>query len=172
MSEPATELASTEQLASYRARDAALLVASAEAAVRAYCGWHVAPSRSESFTVDGTGSHVLALPTMHLTAVESITENDADVATTTVQWSAAGYLWRAQPWTTRLRGVAVTATHGYATVPAEVRAVVLDVAELLAHGQGGATRHQVGQVSVAYAEQQLTALHAMVLDRYRLPLSP
>ena len=39
----------------------------AQAAVRAYCGWHIAPSLSETLVLDGTGARAFILPTLHLT---------------------------------------------------------------------------------------------------------
>lgn len=173
-----TPLAAPEQLATWRSGDPGLLVAAAEAAVRGYCGWHIAPERADdALAVDGSGAQVQPLPTLHLTGVAGVTEVDADGVAQTVdladvQWSEAGYLWRATPWTCRLRGLTATITHGYADVPPEVQAVVLDLAESMKGGLGGATRRQVGAVSVQYATEQMTTLHRMVLDRYKLPPAP
>lgn len=171
-------LAPPDSLAVWRSGDPGLLVPAAEGAVRSYCRWHIAPERADDeVVVDGSGANVLPLPTLHLTAVTSVTEVDADgvaqpMDLTGVQWSAAGYLRRDTAWTTRLRGVTATITHGYPEVPPEVQAVVLDLAEHLRSTLGGSERRQVGAVSVQVASQAMTELHRMVLDRYRLPSAP
>lgn len=173
-----TELASSTELTQYRAGDPDLLVAAAEGAVRSYCGWHIAPERAgDEVVVDGSGASMQPLPTLHLTGVTSVTEADVDGIAQTVdlvdvQWSQAGYLWRPIAWTSRLRGVTATITHGYTDVPPEVQAVVLDIVELMVNSRGGSNRQQVGQVSVSVAAQQMTPLHQMVLDRYRIPGAP
>lgn len=170
-------LAVDADLQDYRAGAEWMLVAAAEGAVRSYCGWHVAPSTSETVVVDGSGGYTQHLPTLHLTNVTSVTEVDADgvsqtVDLTDVQWSAAGYLWRPTSWTTRLRGVSAQITHGHELVPPEMQAVVLDLAEHLANTRGGTIRDQSGPFSAQYAQQQMTPLHTMVLDAYRIPGAP
>lgn len=169
----AVGLASSSELPAYRAGEPALLVAAAEGAVRSYCHWHIAPKRVDvEVVVDGSGGCIQPLPTMHLTDVTAITEVGESVDLSTVQWSQAGYLWRPTPWTSDLRGVTATITHGFDPVPPEVNAVVLDLVELMVGARGGVTRRQVGSVSVSIAAQTMTDLHKMVLDRYRIPAAP
>jgi len=165
-----TELASGPDLATWRSGDPATLVAAAEGAVRLYCGWHIAPLREDdAVTVDGSGAKVQGLPTMHLVDVSAVTEDGETVDLEPVQWSEAGYLWRCQAWTRKLRGVIATITHGYEDVPPEVHAVVLDLAQLMVNSQGGAVRQVAGPFQVQVAAQQMTDLHKLVLDRYRIP---
>lgn len=170
-------LAVDADLQDYRAGADWMLVAAAEGAVRSYCGWHIAPSTSETVVVDGSGGYTQQLPTLHLTAVSAVTEVDADGVPQTidlvdVQWSQVGYLWRPSVWTSRLRGISVEITHGHDVVPAGVQAVVLDLAEHLANTRGGTTNDQAGPFSAQYAQQQMTPLHTMVLDAYRIPGAP
>lgn len=181
MSEPAPELADTDQLTTYRAGDPALLLAAAEATVRSYCRWHIAPARvDDEVTVDGSGSPVLALPTLHLSGVTSITEDTVPVDAAGVQWSTAGYLYRPTPWTTKLRGVTATITHGYPEVPVEVQAVVLAVAARAVVSPDGVVRQSVGSVSVTFSQSGFNVAGGValldhetaVLDRYRLPVRP
>lgn len=177
MSEPATELADPGQLTQWRDSDPTLLLAAAEAAVRAYCGWHIAPQRTEDVVVNGNGSTVLPLPTMHLADVHTITEAGQPVVLDAVQWSTAGYLFRTAPWTAALRGVTVNITHGYDEVPPEVQAVVLSVAARAAASPEGMVRQQVGSVSLSFAQSSANVSGGVavfdheqaVLDRYRLP---
>lgn len=166
-----TELATTGDLTAYQAGDPALLLTAAEAAVRTYCGWHIAPSRTDTLTVDGSGSSVLALPTLYLTAVASITEDGDAVDMTSVDWSTSGVLWRDRPWSSRRRGVAATVTHGYAEPPAEVTAVVLAWAARAKTAPQGIRSETVGSMSVTYTDGvvMFAAEERAILDRYRIP---
>ena len=56
-------------------------------AVRGYCEWHIAPSVTETLTLDGPGGSVLHLPSAHVTAVASVTNDGAVIADP--QWSAS-----------------------------------------------------------------------------------
>jgi hypothetical protein len=108
--------------------------------VRNYCGWHIAPSITETITVpvrNGVGR----LPSKHVTAVTGITGAGVDMP---FSWAAGG---RFQLSNSRYCGpVTVTLTHGYPECPADVRAVV---ARLAAGGTAGEiVRAQIGQVSV------------------------
>lgn len=151
----------------------------AEAEVRGYCGWHVAPERTEDLVLDGSDASVLVLPSLHVTAVNNITVDGAAVDVSTVEWSGAGFLRRAAVWASRLRGVVVNVTHGYAEWPVEVDAVAERIAaraiELVDASQ---VFGQVGQVRYAAGVEGLRNVRLVgeaeqwVLDRYRLPPRP
>jgi hypothetical protein len=86
------------------------------AEVQAYCGWHIAPSKTEDVQLDGTSSTVLRLPTLHLTELNSLTIDDQLVDVddiSAVEWSVSGWLRRQAGFGVRLRGVVVNITHGY-----------------------------------------------------------
>lgn len=143
------------------------------AAVRSYCGWHVAPAYVETFVVDGPGGTVLALPTLRLNDVTSITENDVVLTVADIEWSRDGTLRKGR-WTTRYRGVTVVASHGYATVPADLVAVVLDAVSRAVSVPAGQVAEKFGpfeyggsQGGVQFFEHELA-----VLDRYRLEPQP
>lgn len=144
-------------------------------AVRAECGWHIAPSREETVVLDGSGADVLALPTLYLTAVSAVTELGATVDASTYDWSDAGYLQRRSGcWTRRLRGVEVTMTHGYSGCPAALAALVGALCAIVATNPAIASE-AAGSVSVSYRDlaaaldpaSQLVA--AATLAKYRDP---
>lgn len=178
MAEP--ELADGTALAAYRSRGDDLLLAQAEALVRSYCRWHIAPSRPVDVTVDGSGVLVQPLPTLYLTSVTAVLEDGValDLEEAGVQWSTSGYLWRPNRWTRRLRGVQASITHGYAEVPVEVQAVVLDVLSRASVAATIVRTETAGPFSrslVTNADGSsvggvtLTELEKCVLDRYRVP---
>ena len=97
-------------------------VAAAEARVRTFCGWHIAPSRSETVILDGSGDPSLHLPSMLVTAVASVVEDGVTLAATEYSWSVSGVLERAAGnWTSKWRAVEVNLTHGYAECPDDIR---------------------------------------------------
>lgn len=132
-------------------------------AVRSYCGWHVAPAVPEVLTMDGSGEDVQFLPTLHLTAVASIT-NDGDVVTSP-EWSQSGMVRGAGCWTRKFRGVVATITHGYEECPPEVLKVA---AELVSSAdRGGVSSVTSGAHQVRF-EPSLDSRQRSILDRYRI----
>ena len=142
------------------------------AAVRGYCGWHIAPSVTESVTVDGSGTEIQPLPTLHLTALNSIT-NDG-VAVDAPEWSEAGMV-RGACWSSKFRGVVADMTHGYDSCPPEILGVLAEAAD---RGVVGSAASQVGQVRMGGVDGVSGAVafvidkRSYVLDRYKLPPRP
>jgi len=142
------------------------------AAVRAYCGWHIAPSVTQTLTLDGSDTDVMLLPTLHVTDLSSIT-NDG-TAVTEPEWSTFGIV-RGTCWTDKFRGVVVSFTHGYDECPPEIIGVLHEAAD---RGLEGSAASQVGQVrmggvdGVAGAVAFVMDKRSDVLDRYKLPPRP
>lgn len=148
----------------------------AVSAVRSYCGWHIAPSVTETVTVDGPGRGMLLVPTLHLTAVSDV-KNDGDPIPDPdkLQWSERGAVRTNRYWSSAWRGVELTITHGYDDFPHEVLAVCRDMAK--ADGRIGASAMGSGphtvQFGVTGAGVQAGAvgmsdLQKQILDRYRI----
>lgn len=147
----------------------------AESLVRGFCGWHIAPSRTESVTVDPSYAAALILPTLRLTSVTTVTEGGTPV-TDEFTWTAAGILMRTYRfWTTG--PVVVSLSHGYASPPPEVTAVVQAVAQRALDNPGSRPRGQVGPFADSFSQvgfNQAPALALLdaekqILDRYRIP---
>lgn len=85
--------------------------------VRRYCGWHVTPVVTETMMVDGTGQSDIILPTLYITSITSITDNDTAVDLTIVDWNNTepGVLHRNDytTWTCGLGKVVVELEHGF-----------------------------------------------------------
>lgn len=153
-------------------------LAQAEALVRSYCGWHIAPPRTEDVSVNASYATTLTLPTLRLTAVSAVTE-DGEAVTDDFDWTAAGILTRAWcRWSTA--PVVVSLTHGYDEPPPEVTAVVQAVAQRAVDNPGSRPRDQVGPFAESYSQVGLNQAPAMalldaekeILDRYRIPPRP
>lgn len=169
-------LATPSELDAYLSGQAPALLAQATDIVRAYCGWHIAPSTEATVTVDPSSCDVTLLPTLMLTAVGAIADADGQPVTfTAANWRTNGVL----------RGLGflpltVTFTHGYAEVPRDVQSVVLAVAARAQVSPDGVTRRQTGAVSEAYSQtgsnvaggSSLMEHEKAMLDKYRLAPRP
>lgn len=124
----------------------------AEADVRDYCGWHIAPSREETVTfADPTGPRLM-LPSLYVTAVSSVLVDGVEQDASTYHVHRNGWLERrgsGSYWYGDV--VSVTFTHGYATPPASVTAAVKAVAQNSIGTPGGLTRKTVGPFTEVYA---------------------
>lgn len=147
-------------------------VAAACNAVRAFCGWHIAPSVTATFG-RRPGSPVLLLPSLKVTSVTSVTEDGATVDASV--WDedlvGDGILKRlAGAWCGR---VAVEFVHGYETCPSEVLAVVASLAASGVDGSG-ASMLVAGSFTATFgASQQAGAVgmmpaHMAALMPYKL----
>lgn len=162
--------------------------ARAEATVRAWCGWHVAPERSEVLTLDGPGGPTLVLPSLHVVDIASITEGGVVLDPAAYSWSAAGMVRRHHVtvydeypshwppvWTDAYRAVVVDLTHGFTEMPADVQGVIDRLAARTGLGgnlaQVGAVRYAVGADGLPVSET-LTPADEAVLAPYRLPKLP
>lgn len=157
---------------------------SVSTAVRRRCGWHVAPSTSETITLDGPGSQYLGLPSMHVTDVAGVfnageaIDVETALAAGTLEWSALGSLRYGGYFTARYRGVQVTLTHGYELD--EVEDIVGVVLAITARGLAspmGQTREQAGGLAVTWSSSApgvaggiaATDDEKAIIDVYRIP---
>ena len=155
-------------------------VESASAAVRAWCGWHVAPVLRCEARVTADGGKVCALPALAVRSVESVTEDGSELDEgAAYEWLPNGLLRRCgfKAWTCRWGGIAAVYEAG---LPTESAAIVSQVcAQLAANalGPAGVRREQAGGVSVEYnadadgqgGSMALTASMRQLLAPYRLP---
>lgn len=173
----AAELVTTTELDAYLSGDSETALATAEAAVRAYCGWHVAPVKSETVTVWGGGDGVILVPSLHVVSVESVTVDGEPV--TDFTWREHGTLhgrcWRGR--------VEVSFTHGFdlgSPAYEVVRGQILAIAARAKASPDGVMRAQVGQVSETYSQTStnqaggvsLLTVEKKALDAYVLPPRP
>lgn len=152
-------------------------------AVRAYCGWHIAPSVTETVTVDGSGMHIVFLPTLHLTGITSITNDSQAFDLTDADswdWTTYGAVRLIeQVFTWRMSGVTVEFTHGFEHCPYELTAVIAQTTQRAAQVPvSGGGRYMAGPYSIDYPDFSqngpigFSASQIQILDRYRLPPRP
>lgn len=148
----------------------------AEALVRGFCGWHIAPSRKATVTLRGTTGPTLMLPSLYVTEITSVTVDDSLTDAADYYEFQAGYLTRPSGWWTAER-IVVEFTHGYEDVPADVTAIVQAVAQRAIANPGSLKSKSIGPFSESYSLTSsdgvtpLTLLDSEkeALRRYRIP---
>lgn len=143
------------------------VVASSAEAIRNEAGWHIAPSVTETITIDSNGGPILMLPTLYLTAVTEVVDVSGDTPTVLTGWrkSRAGMLSRQQGWPHGFESVEVTFTHGYDACPAELFPVIAE------RTQRKVQQESLGSRSVSYATDT-GGVVSSVVARYKLPPRP
>lgn len=142
----------TDIIGAYQVIDQTWWMQAAQAAVRHYCGWHIAPSVTETIVVNASGGKALALPSKHVTALTSVLVGTTDV-TASVAWSQAGTIVLTSGFWPDLPGsVHVTITHGWDIdeVP-DVAAIILAVARRARTSPGAIAAQSVNGASVSFA---------------------
>jgi len=164
-------------LALYQSGDVQTLLDQATALVRSYCGWHVAPSITETVSVAGSGVGSIALPSLWVTDVSAVVEDGTSLLSTDFVWDPAGIVGRlGVPWTTPDKVVTVTFTHGHARAE-DFEAVVMAIAARAEASPDGVVRRQVGLVSETYSQTSSNVAGGVsllphekdALRAYRLP---
>lgn len=119
---------------------------------------------TETYTFLATSRNVLLLPELPVTAVASVVY---DGATLVVE---EDYTWTRYGLVTKVAGdwssgtVAVTYTHGYATVPDDIRGVCIEVAKRAIENPAGLQRDDLNTASQWLG---FTRENRLILDRYR-----
>jgi len=155
-----------------------LLLSGAVAAIRAYCQWHVSPSREETLIMDGHGGRIQRLPSFHVTEVAEVKDGGVLLEYRTgYRWSESGMLSRTNgEFSREFRDVEITLTHGHDNTPELVSVALAVVSRALASPMG-ATREQAGQMAVTWAStapgvsggMALLANELAILDGYKIP---
>lgn len=145
-------------------------IASASAAIRAWCGWHVAPVLDCSITLDGEAGDIW-LPTNALASVTSAKVGGEDV---TVTGSNRRGRVRLAHKTCGLGNVAIDYVAGYdvAACPDLMGVVVQRVMASVAMTTYGVSQETAGGVSISYSGSALSDLGSAFLpDSVKAALS-
>lgn len=145
-------------------------IASASAAIRAYCGWHVAPVLDCTITLDGEAGDIW-LPTNALASVTSANVGGEDV---TVTGSNRRGRVRLEHKTCGLGNVAIDYVAGYdvAACPDLMGVVVQRVMASVAMTTYGVSQETAGGVSISYSGSALSDLGSAFLpDSVKAALS-
>lgn len=158
-----------------RALDAAL------ARVRNYCGWHVSPVATETFTLRGSGFDFLVLPTLKIDTLTTVTEDGSDVDLSTIKTYTGepGVLYRAdyELWRRRC-DYEIELDHGFAAADAAdwreaVLSLIAQTAEAVESGRvAPMLSKEVDDTDVHWSGLHMAIenwpLDKSVLSKYRL----
>lgn len=157
----------------------------AQAAMVAYCGWDpTLPVANGVATLDGNGTALAFLPSLHVTDVSAVVVTNADGTTYTavlgpdgdVTWGENGVLtWvscnNGGAWPEGQRNIAVTYSGGYDPTPADLAAALASIGKRTAGAMGLSSRRMLS-TSLSYGREvqsgDLLLVETMVLDRYRI----
>lgn len=157
-------------------------------------GWHVAPVRRDTITLDGPRDRVLMLPTMRLVELISVTENGVELDLDTLHWSHGrppGLAGSGQParirkrnyrsWSWDYGSIEIVMEHGIAEDAGWRQAILftVDQMSMLPVGDAGRsaadlTRKEVDDVAYSWtADYRRLATDTIysvrsILDRYTL----
>ena len=159
----------------------------AQAAMVAYCGWDPTAVVTDAvLTLDGTGTSLAFLPSLHVTDVSAVTVTYSDGlvydaiigADGDIVWSENGTL-RWLPTSMQFgvfpagtANIAVTYSGGYTEVPADLAAALDSLSGRMPTIQSAVTQAKIGTAVItrgsAIAEGGLLLVEQMVFDRYRI----
>lgn len=146
-------------------------LAQAEGVVRDHCGWHIAPSQTDTVRIFGapSGAPVL-LPSMYVTAIVSVTDQGTLLDPLAYDFETAGILRRVDGggWSCGQGALVVVFTHGYDDAPPAVTRAVQAVAAQMPSGLRSKT---AGPFSETYLDD-ISSLDRSSLSRYRIPVGP
>lgn len=146
------------------------VVDSVVAAMRTEAGWHIAPSRTETVTLDHDGGHILFLPTLWLTDVEEVRDLAAETPRVVTGWRKSRSGMVSGPYLGGgFESVQVDITHGYSETPPELLLVIAERCQL-ATINSGVRQESAGGESISYsASGAITPEARRIFDRYRIP---
>lgn len=164
--------------------DVSSALASVSAAIRGYCGWHIAPNVTCYFETNGPG-RTITVPTLALTDLIEVTEHGQELDADELEWLQSGLIrkppslcWHHPGWHPKWRSVHVTYESGYDmdAVP-DLAAIVSQVASNHLAAPAGVRSERAGNVEVSYNTTgngvsggvTLLSRDMSMLGQYRLP---
>lgn len=137
----------------------------ADAIIRNYCGWHIAPVVEETLILDGSGSRRLALPSLRVVGVSSLSVNGA--AVTDYSWSQDGWLTlpHGSFFPAEDRAVVVTLEHGYSYAPELLQVRRGITARTAMSPAGNVVSQRAGSQSVTFGSVGGEVLGAALLNQ-------
>lgn len=118
----------------------------AQAAVRRYCGWHVAPVITETITLDGNGSRSILLRSQKVTEIISVIENGEPF--TDFEWSETGILTKNTGcWSRKHRAITVNLTHGFDEF-SDIAGIIVGIASRAKGAGDGALSKRAGSMAI------------------------
>ena len=152
------------------------IVDAAVAELRKVARWHIAPSISETLTVESTGGQTLVLDTLHLTALTAVRDVTDTTPTDVTDWRSnptprfrAGIVTRSCGWP--CGDLELDVTHGYAACPPELLPVLAAACRQIGADSRTVQTQGAGPFSITYRDPATGEVDPAVA-RYALPTRP
>lgn len=143
--------ANDADLAAFKAGSEEFFIRAAAEEVRKYCGWHVAPSRVEENVRRGiTRDGVILLNSLYVTDVAAVQVDGRTLVSSEYSWEECGLIHRTEPSWPRDDYALVSFTHGYEEAPANIKAVVFELAAAAKERPSGNLK-SIGSLSYNYS---------------------
>lgn len=144
----------------------------AQATIRRYCGWHVAPVVHETLRVTAFGGHTLLIPSKHIVDIHAVTCGVVDL-TDDIDWDEGGILrLDTACWPDKLGGVSIDLTHGYDPLDVPDVIMLMETIARRARSQPGVASQSVNGASVSYYSAGGAPLSVPLLDIEKQMLDP
>jgi hypothetical protein len=132
--------------------------------IRNHCGWHIAGEVTDHAIFDGVAGRRIFLPTIHVTALVSVTLDGVtlDLDTDDLQWSQSGEVWRPS-WSGNFRSIDVEFTHGFENIPDDLIDLTCQIAARALMSPTGAVREQTLSSSVTWSQPGFNVAGGLVL---------
>lgn len=165
------DLVSAAEIASFPGAPFAddVLTAAGET-VRNICGWRIAPSDTQTVTLDSDGGCILYLDTLKLTELVEVRDvtGATPVVLDGVKTKENGRLYRLAGFPRGVQAVEVDFTDGYAACPEDLLPIVAAAART--SGDSRLPRQQsLGSASISYESTSQATSAQKVLDSYTIP---
>lgn len=147
--------------------------------VRGYADQTFTLVEDDEVVLDGTGTPLLYLPERPIVTLDSVIQRNADLSVASAATLVSGadyilgefgavFLLNGAVWTEGRQNIYVTYSHGYDTVPSDVRMVALQIAARI-YDVGQVENESTGSYSATYVKggAGLTDFESNVLYRYR-----
>lgn len=140
--------------------------------LRSVARWHIAPSITETLTLDCDGGTRVVLPSLHVTAVTAVRDlsGSTPAEITGFRWSKAGILFRAGGWPCGFQVLEVDIVHGYAECPPELLPAIAAACQSVGVGRHLASKG-IGPFTESYRDSTGQPADPAV-QRYTLPSRP
>lgn len=172
MSEEAAK-SSTDIISTDTVLDGQWWIRAAQASIRRFCGWHVAPSLTEKLRIDTYGGKTLLLPSRHVTDLKSVKIDGVEIGDR-VAWSHAGtVVLRHGCWPNLPGAVEIELTHGWDVedVP-DIAALIITIGKRARSQPGIISSQSVNGSSVSYQTAGGAPLNIPLLDIEKQALAP
>jgi hypothetical protein len=175
-----TENGPPGQLSAADAATVTFLLDHVTSSIRTRTGQFISKVEDDVVTLDAQPSNILSLPELPVTAVTSVTVGGVLLSSTFYTWNRNGIIRRSGIWGYYPKTVVVVYTHGYATIPDDLKMATCELAaRAFQSGSGGSLAAVTESLESGYSyteryaeagSEGMTIDPEAIIARYAVPL--